>query len=715
MTAPLLSNSWYRVAALRPRLRTHARLHRHRYRGELWYVLQDKASGRSLRFTPGARLVIAAMDGKRSVEQLWELANRHLGEDAPSQDEMIQLLGQLHSADLLQSDVTPDVAELFERGERNTKALRRRSYANPMAVRIPLLDPDAFLDRYEALNRFLWGPWGALLWLAVVLPALILLPSHWPELSHSFSDRVLATENLLLLGLVFPVIKALHELGHASATKAGGGEVHDMGVMLLVLLPVPYVDASAASVFRSKYRRAVVGAAGMLVELFVAALAFYLWLMVEPGQVHALAFNAMLIAGVSTLLFNGNPLLRYDAYYILSDLIEIPNLSQRALAYWRYLLERFLLGVEDAETPETTPAEKAWLFFYGVASSIYRIFVTVAIALFIAGKFFVIGVLLAIWAVFAMAVLPLLKGLRYLVGNEKLGRHRWRATGAVGALLVLLLGLIFVLPVPYRTQAEGVVWLSDQALVRAAGSGFLKDFLVQPGTRVTEGEVLARLRNPDIERDLRLAQGRVGELEARYALYFVSDLPKAMVVREQLTAERAKLARVRERAQALEIRSGSGGVFMAKDGADMPGRYYKEGDLLGYVTGATLPTIRVVVSQADVEQVSEATRDVQLRFSQSLVDTAQGRIARMVPAGDQHLPSRALTPEGGGRIAIDPRDSNGTKTLERTFQFDVVLAQPGDISLFGQRVFVRFDHPMKPIGLQWYAGLRRLFLERFHV
>src|SRR5712675_485777 len=104
----LLSNWWYRVAERRPKLRAHARLHRHRYRGEVWYLLQDPASGRVHRFTPAARLVIALMDGERRVAALWEIANRRLGEEAPTQDEMIQLLGQLHAADLLRSDVNPD-------------------------------------------------------------------------------------------------------------------------------------------------------------------------------------------------------------------------------------------------------------------------------------------------------------------------------------------------------------------------------------------------------------------------------------------------------------------------------------------------------------------------------------------------------------------------------------------------------------------------------
>jgi putative peptide zinc metalloprotease protein len=202
------------------------------------------------------------------------------------------------------------------------------------------------------------GRAGAAVWLLVVLPALLLLPSQWAELGGNLSDRVLQADNLLLIGLIFPLIKALHEMGHASANHAAGGEVHDMGVMLLVLMPVPYVDASSANVLRSRWARARIGAAGMIVELFIAALAFYVWMLVEPGLLRAVCFNVMLVAGVSTLVFNGNPLLRYDAYYILADLVELPNLAAQSARYWGYLIKRHLLRLRDEISPATTRAER---------------------------------------------------------------------------------------------------------------------------------------------------------------------------------------------------------------------------------------------------------------------------------------------------------------------------------------------------------------------
>jgi putative peptide zinc metalloprotease protein len=713
----LLSSSWYRVAGVKPRLRAHARLHRMRYRGELWYLLQDPVSNRVHRFTPSARFVIAAMNGERTVQQLWELTNRKLGEDAPSQDEIIHLLGQLHAADLLQSDATPDATELFERGERQERASRARSYLNPMAIRVHLWDPDRILNRIRPLVNFLWSRWGGLLWLVVVVPALVLVPSQWAELTGNFSDRIFAAGNLALLWLVFPLIKAMHEFGHAAAIKRGGGEVHDVGIVMLVLIPVPYVEASASTVFKSKFHRAVVGASGMAVELFIAAIAFYLWLLVEPSTMRAAMFNIMAVAGVSTLVFNGNPLLRYDAYYILSDLIEMPNLASRSLRYWGYLIERYAFGVVDATTPEVQRAEKAWLLAYGVLSTIYRVFVTIAIALFIASEFFFIGVVLAIWAVVAMAVVPVVKSVRHM-GSARLRPQRKRIWAVSAGACVVALAVLFVVPAPFRTEAEGVAWLPQSALVRAGHEGFVERLVVQPGTRVAAGELLIDLRDPALEATARVSEAKVAELEAQYGALMIGDRAQAAIVLDQLDAERAALASARERVESLSARAQSAGTFMVSKAQDLPGRFFRQGELLGYVVDKPELVARVVVGQESADVVRASTTRVQVRLAHDPHVRRHGRLQREVPSGDEYLPSRVLSTEGGGQLATDPRDAKGARTLERTFQFDVAVAADSPEAatfFFGERVHALFEHPAEPIARQWYRSVRRLFLSQFHV
>lgn len=714
--APLESSLWYRVADLRPRLVARARLHRHRYRGRVWYLLQDPATGRVHRFTPAARLVLAAMDGQRSVRDLWTIASDKLGDDAPTQDELIQLLGQLHGADLLATDVPPDALELFDRGQREQKAKRRRSWINPMAIRIPLWDPGRFLDRHVGACRALWSRGAGLLWLAVVLPALVLLPAQWGELTGNLSDRVLQADNLLLILVIFPLIKALHEMGHATATRAAGGEVHDMGLMLLVMMPVPYVDASAANVLRSRWQRALIGAAGMVTELFIAALAFYTWLLVEPGMVRAVCFNVMFIAGVSTLVFNGNPLLRYDAYYILADLVELPNLAAQSARYWGYMLKRHLFRLRDMESPAQTRSERLWFGVYGLTSAVYRVFVTLAIALFIGTQFFFVGVVLAIWAVVMMSIVPLGKAIKALAAEPETRERSGRVWGIGLASVVALIGLIGFLPLPHRTVAQGVVWLPEQSIVRAGAPGFFRSFETAPGTAVEPGALLARSVDPALDAEVRLLQARVDELEASYASEFVTNRAAAEIIREQLLHAQTALERARQRAQGLVVTAATKGRFTVPKASDLPGRHLQQGGIIGYVLGDNPPVVRVVLDQAAVDEVTTATRDLQIRRSSELRQIWPGRVVRQVPAGLDEVPSAALTPSGGGNIATDPRDPKGLRTLERVFQLDVeVDALAGSDLRYGERVHLRFAHDPSPLAAQLWPPLRRLFLRHFNV
>src|SRR5262249_31172358 len=273
MERSFYSSSWYRVADLMPRLRSHASIHRQHFRGELWYVLQDPASGRFHRFTPAAYLVMSLMTGTRSVREIWEIACKRLGDDALTQDEVIRLLAQLHQVDVLQGDVAPAIEEMSTRAAKIRKRKLIGSLITPLAIRLPILDPDAFLGATVPLLRPLFSWFGAVLYVGIVGTALILAAMHWSELTENVVDRVLVDKTLILILCTYPFVKALHELGHAYALKHWGGEVHELGLMFLVFLLVPYVDATGSASFGDKWQRALVGAAGIIVELFLAAIA----------------------------------------------------------------------------------------------------------------------------------------------------------------------------------------------------------------------------------------------------------------------------------------------------------------------------------------------------------------------------------------------------------------------------------------------------------
>jgi putative peptide zinc metalloprotease protein len=716
MTGPLFSSSWYRVAGLRPRLRSHTQIHRHRYRGQTWYVLQDLSTERFHRFSPAAYLFIGLMDGRRTVHEMWESAMGRLGDDAPTQDETIRLLSQLHAADALQCDVPPDTAELLRRHERQQRRAWQSRLFNVFAWRFPLFDPERFLRRFLPLVRPFIGWAGALVWLGVMGTAVALTGAHWRDLTQDVVDRVLAPQNLLLLWLALPVVKMLHEFGHAFAVKAFGGEVHDMGVMLLVLTPVPYVDASSAWAFREKWQRVVVGAAGMIVELFLAGLALFIWLSVEPGVVRAVAYDVFFIAGISTVVFNANPLLRFDGYYILADLLGIPNLRSRANQYMGYLCERYLFGQREAELPAATPSERAWFIFYGIASFIYRILVAIGIILFIGDKFFVVGVILAALGVVTWGVVPLGKAIAFVLNSPRLRRVRGRAIGVSAIGVAAVVAAISLAPVPFRTRAEGVVWLPDEAFVRVGSEGFVERVVARPGARVHRGDVLIVCRDPVLAGRIEVLQARLRELEARYAEQAPVDRVKAEIINEELRYVTEDLARARQRAAALVILSGAAGIFVAPLAEDLSGRFVRQGELLAHVVDLNAITVRTVVRQGEIDLVRHRTRQAEVRLAERVGETVPAVIRREVPGATAELPSGALGSAGGGQIATDPTDAQGVKAMEKVFQFDLELPALSRVVVnVGGRVHVRFDHGWEPLAMQWYRQVRQLFLARFNV
>ena len=716
MAESMFSAYWYRVAGLKPRLKGSVQIHRHYYRERLWYVLQDTASGMNHRFSAQVHYVISIMDGSRSLQQVWEMALEHLGDDAPTQDEMVNLLGQLHAGDLLLCDVLPDTLELFQRYQRKQRSKWLQRLWSPLSFKIPLWNPDAFLEKWLFLIRPLFGWIGTLFWIAVVTTAWLSAAAHWADLSKNVTDHVLAPSNLVILFFVYPLIKFLHELGHAFATKVWGGEVHEMGVMFLVFMPVPYVDASSAWGFRDKRQRIVVGAAGMAVELFLAALALFVWLNVEQGVVRAVAYNVMFIGGISTLFFNGNPLLRFDGYYIFADLIEIPNLASRANNYLGYLWQRYLFGIKSATSPVTADGERFWFLVYGIASAIYRVVITFSIIVFIAGKFFVVGVLLAIWACSTMLAVPIGKAIRFILASPLVQQNRLRTVGVTTAMLGVLLVFLCFLPMPFNTYAEGIVWLPEQAMVRAKTDGFMREVLAEPYTVVEPGQRLLRMEDQMLSSQRLVLIHQLEELEAKFTdAWAASDRVKSQIFKEQIKSVNAELDEINEKLDKLTVKSQSHGIFILPRAEDLPDRFIKKGELLAYVVEYPITTVRGVVTQDDIGLVRERTASVQVRLAERIKAPYTAKVLREVPAANDELPSPALGISGGGLIPVIPAGNHEGKAYEPVFHVELNIPDAIDPRYIGERVYIRFNHGGEPLAWQWFRLGRQLFLRQFSV
>jgi putative peptide zinc metalloprotease protein len=423
----------------------------------------------------------------------------------------------------------------------------------------------------------------------------------------------------------------------------------------------------------------------------------------------------MAVAGISTVVFNGNPLMRYDGYYILSDLIEMPNLGARSSRLWAALVDKYAFRIADARLPVGAHGEFKWFIAYAPASFIYRMSVQFGIALFLAGKFFIVGVLLAIWSLTTSVVLPAYRALMYAFASPKLHKVRSRAVGftlgSIGTAAVML-GLV---PFPLHTSTEGVIWLPDDAIVRAGTDGFVRRLLVDLGTFVRAGEALIETDEPQLRATLETLQWRVVELQSVLDATRFSDRPRAELASIELASAQSEAIREQERASRLTAASGAEGTFVLAKSEDLPGRFYHEGEVLGYVTPGSSHIARIVVPQDDVELVRNRFRSVSVKLAQDVTQTYPAQLIREAPSGRNELPSKALGTSGGGVSAVDPGDQQGRKTLQRVFQFDLELPPDTPAAAFGSRVYVRFEHEWEPLGFQWFRRLRQLFLARLNV
>lgn len=713
MSASLFSSSWYKVSDLKVRLRKHATIHRHVYRETVWYVLQDHVTGQFQRFTPQAYQLIGLMDGHKTLQQIWDIACHQLADELPTQDEVIALVGQLNSANLVQTDALPNIEELQRRQTKQKRNKLIQQLKSPLSIKIPLIDPDAFLTATMPFVRWIYSWFGGALWLVTVLFALVLATLNWPSLTENVSDRLLAVDNLLLMMFVYPPVKLAHELGHGYAVKRWGGEVHEMGVMLLLFMPVPYVDASSASAFRHKYQRMLVGAVGVLGELLMAALAMIVWASVEPGMVRAIALNVMVIGGFSTLLFNGNPLLRFDAYYVLSDYLEIPNLGNRGNAQVAYLLKRYCFAMTGLKSSAQTVSESIWLVSYAVVAYIYRLFVMMAISMFIALQYFFVGVLLATWSVWSGLFLPVIKVVSKPMTDPQLRRKRSRIYSSLALLLVSCFVLVCLVPFPYKTYSQGVLYVPSQAYVKASVSGFVTSILQETGSQVVNKQPLVEMQDADIQAKVDVLRAQLNEAKVRYQAS-VGDRSSSDILLQEIHFIEQDLHRSTQELAALTVESKAQGEWVIANRVGLEGRYLSRGEMIGYVIDYQKLPLMVMIAEDDIDRVNHQTLGIELRFASDPNQVYLAQKHNDISVSTQQLPSEVLSTKGGGDIILDPNGEHGLQSYQRYFRIELDIESIPK-QRFDERVYVLFEHPPEPLIWRWYRNVRRVFLRNFDV
>jgi putative peptide zinc metalloprotease protein len=712
------SDAWHRVAGVRACLRSSVRAHRQTFRGQDWVVLRDSLSSDFFRVTADAYAFVSRLGTDRTIDEVWSELIEAEPEVALTQEEVVQLLGQLHLSNLLQFDRGAAAASLFERYRERRGREIKALILGFLAIKVPLIDPDRALDRSMPLIRLLFGPVGALCYLVL----LVLGTKALVDESHRLFDQsagLLAPGNLGLLYVGLVLAKLVHEFGHAAACKRYGGEVHKMGVMLLLFAPLPYMDATASWGFRSRFHRMLVGASGVLAEFAVAAVAALVWANSAPGVINALAYNVIFVASVSTLLFNLNPLMRFDGYHMLVDWLDVPNLFQRSRDQLKYLGERFALGVKNAE-PAARTRKEAWLLpTYGVISLGYWLVLMSTIIFFIAEQYLEVGIALA-WIIFFTAIaLPLLKFAKYLVSSPRLQHQRLRAVTSTAVIGSLAFAVLAGVPMPERVRVKGVLQASDFRELYSESGGTLVQVLVRPGSWVKAGQPLARLDNPELDYEIRAARRQREQLLAQELQAVSMAVANLQPLVRQRQAVEEKIAQLLLQQKQLVVLAPIEGIWSASELEASRGQWIGRGASLGTVVDdrswrfvAVLPQVSTHLFEAGVVY-SEIRIGGQQEFNLRSANT------EVMPFEQGQLPSAALGMAGGGDIAVQSGDTKGLAAAEPFFRIHAQLPPLEQAQalrrLHGRLGTMRITLPDSPLLVQWERGARQFLQRKFRV
>jgi putative peptide zinc metalloprotease protein len=714
MSVSVFSKNWYRVENLKPKLKVQIDISSQIHRNERWYVLRDTISGTVQLFSSHAYLLIGMMDGQHTLNEMWEESGNQLEKDMPTQDEVVTLITSLHQADMIHLNIPANAKDLFHRKQSKSDKKRLQKVQSPMSLQLPLFDPTKLLDKLcPVLERFInWRLW--LVYGLFITYALVIAAQNYEALTSNLSDRVLAAENLLLLWFLYPLIKILHELGHAFCVRYYGGQVSEVGVMFLVFFPMPYVNASESASFASKYQRIMVSASGVIVELFIAAVALIIWNISEAGFLKALLFNIVFMAGISTLLFNGNPLLKFDAYFALSDYLEIPNLAKKATSYWGYLCKRYMFNIKSVMSPAVDIREAYWLFFYNMFAFAYRLFISISIIIFVGQKYFILGILLAIWAFTSGWLMPFSKTVSKPFTDNEFKTSKRNPIMVMVIVTASFWILLFEIPLPYSVTVSGVSWVNEKQRLYAGESGFIDSIVKKSGEQVAIGETLINLKNYELEDKLAVLNAQLQATEARLQASY-ADRAKFLLIKEEKKRLEREHYEIQTHLEQTKVTSLSPGKVVLSKIDSFQGGFLKRGELVGYVLSADDKlTLKVLIPEGLAEQVLADTNSIDVRPASDRQVEFNAQMLNVTPQVTKELPSVILSTEAGGDLVIDPSKSDAPTAVEN-FVLVRVVTDESLLERVEERFFVKFNLIEEPIFWRVYRSVRRSFLEQFNV
>jgi putative peptide zinc metalloprotease protein len=715
-------------------------VNKQRYQGRQYWIVKDPVGLNYFRFQEEEFAILNWLDGQTSLDDLRHRFEKQFAPQKIALEELGRLIGMLHQSGLVIAGVQGQGKQLLKRrGERKKKEFLA-ALSNVLAIRFKGLDPEQLLNWLYPKVSWFFTRTAAFFCLLLFASALSLVLVQFDTFRAKLPGfhQFFGPSNWFYLAIAMGCTKVLHEFGHGLSCKHFGGECHELGVMFLVLTPCLYCNVSDSWMLPNKWHRAFIGAAGMYVEICIASVATFVWWFSEPGLLNNVALSTMFVCSVSTVVFNGNPLLRYDGYYILSDVLEIPNLRQKATTILYRKLGSWCLGLEEPDDPFLPKSNQFWFMLYSVAAAVYSWVVMFSILFFLFKVFEpyrlqVIGQIIAAASIASLVGRPLwsLGKFFYVPGRiDEVKKPRMYASLAIVATILLL---VLFLPLPYHVHCSLEVQPRDAEQVYVMVPGELDVLHVERGQKVEPGMPLADLRNIDLELEIaqlqtqrdqyqaqlqHLQQARYEDDKAAAQIPGVNDSLKA--VEEQLTDRKVDLTR-------LKLVSHRAGVVIPP--MSVPPRPSTDGKLPSWHgtplekrnLGALLPASTwfcqigdpdkfdaiLVVDQSDIELVREG-QNVKIMLDELPGQTFQSPITA-ISNSPIETPPNQLSNKRGGSVETKTDPSGVERTVNISYSAKAPLDDPDGLLLTGLKGQAKIDADYHSLGWRLWRFLQHTF------
>ena len=736
--AESLVNSASRPLRIRKRPDLEAR--RHRYHGRSYWVVKEPVGLNYFRFHEEEYAILNMLDGNTSLQTIKEEFQRQFAPQRITLQDLQQFIGMLHRSGLVISQMNGQGQQLRRRGDQRRRKELLGKFANVFALRFRGIDPERLLNRLLPWFGWLFTPAALLGTLCLALSALMLVVLQLKKFQTKLPtfEQFFAAENWIWLGLMMAVVKIIHEFGHGLSCKKFGGECHEMGLMLLVFTPCLYCNVSDSWMLPNKWQRVFIGAAGMYVELIMASIATFVWWYSAPGFVNYLALAVIFICSVSTVIFNGNPLLRFDGYYILMDFLEIPNLRQKSTEVLKRWFQSVCLGLELQENPFLPQRNKFWFATFTVAAGIYRWVVVIGIFMFL-NKVLEpyglkrLGQIAAFSGLIGMTFPPLMATYKFFKTPGKASKMKSSRIMATSIVAMAALLIVAFVPLPFHIDSAVEIRPTDGYSVYSVVPGRVVKWHKRPGDKVEEGQLIATLENIDLQLkkvaytgELKVAQVRLESME-KQSVGNGEIRSQVSAQREIRDAAAQKLRNVEERVALLEVRSPVNGTILPppfkdakKDGterlptwsgnpfsAENEGAFFAESDLMCLVGDPAKTEAVLVIDQADIDLV-KFQDPVDIKLDAARLETFPGKIS-LISETEMEVASPNLTSQTGGRLNSTMDESGQLRPTSTSYQARVPIESSTVELRAGYRGQARVYVGWKSLGWRLYRFLSRTF------